>query len=107
MIKVTLLYPNVEDSHFDVQYYCNVHTPMVTKLYGSLCKGISVDIGIVPVIPNMAEQKKAFYAIGSYTFESVEDFGLALAPHAQEIMQDAKNYTNVEPIIQISKIINL
>ena len=97
MIKVTLLYPNSEDSHFDAEYYCNMHTPMVQSLFGSACKGTSVDIGL------SSNQKVAFHAIGNYLFESVEAFESAMAPHAQKIMQDATNYTNIEPIIQISE----
>ena len=37
-------------------------------------------------------------------FDSVEAFQKAFGPHAAEITGDIPNYTNVQPIIQISDI---
>ena len=45
-----------------------------------------------------------FVAIGYLTFDSVESFQSAFTPHAAEIMGDIPNYTNAQPIIQISEI---
>jgi len=31
MIKVNMLYPNEEGKKFDMDYYCNIHIPMVRE----------------------------------------------------------------------------
>lgn len=35
MIKVTVLYPNIEGTKFDMEYYCNKHMPMVQQKMGA------------------------------------------------------------------------
>jgi hypothetical protein len=45
MVKVSVLYPNRKDTTFDMEYYCNLHIPMVRQLLGSALKGASVDQG--------------------------------------------------------------
>ena len=37
-------------------------------------------------------------------FDSVEAFQGALGPHAEAIMGDIPNYTDIEPAIQISEV---
>jgi uncharacterized protein (TIGR02118 family) len=37
-------------------------------------------------------------------FNSVEDFGAAFAQHGAAIQADIPNYTNTQPIIQISAV---
>jgi hypothetical protein len=45
MIKVSVLYPNVAGTKFDMAYYLNHHIPMVRRLLGSALKGVSVEHG--------------------------------------------------------------
>jgi uncharacterized protein (TIGR02118 family) len=45
-----------------------------------------------------------YLALGHLYFESVDAFVQAWAPQAQEIVGDVPNYTNSEPIIQISTV---
>jgi uncharacterized protein (TIGR02118 family) len=42
--------------------------------------------------------------MGHLLFDSVEAYQQAFAPHVDAIMGDVKNYTNVEPVVQISEI---
>jgi uncharacterized protein (TIGR02118 family) len=37
-------------------------------------------------------------------FDSVEDFGAAFTQHGAAIQADIPNYTNTQPIIQISSV---
>ncbi|MEK7216186.1 MAG: EthD family reductase [Chloroflexota bacterium] len=37
-------------------------------------------------------------------FKSLQDFQQAFGPHAGELMADIPNFTNIEPVIQISDI---
>jgi uncharacterized protein (TIGR02118 family) len=39
------------------------------------------------------------------TFDSAEVFATAFAPHAAELQRDAPNYTNIQPVVQISEVL--
>jgi len=101
MIKVSVLYPNSDGAKFDMSYYCKSHMPMVNRLLGSAIKGMAVDQGIGGF---ESGSSAPFVAVGHLLFDSVEAFQAAFAPHAQEIMGDIPNYTNLQPTIQISEI---
>ena len=101
MIKLSVLYPNGDGSRFDMDYYCGRHVPMVRQKFGSACRGVSVERGISGAAPGTPP---AFLAMGHLLFDSVEMFQAAFAPHAQAIMADLPNYTNVQPIVQISEV---
>ena len=101
MIKVSVFYPNREGSKFDMNYYCNSHMPMVREKLGSACKGAAVEQGLSGAAPG---SRPAFIAMGHLYFDSLEAFQTAFAPHAQTFMADVRNYTDIEPQIQISDI---
>ena len=98
MIKVGVFYP---PSHkFDWDYYMNKHTPMLKKLLGAPLKRVDIEKGIAGGAPGAAA---TYQTICTLHFDSVEAFQAALAPHAAEIMGDIANYTDAQPIIQISE----
>ena len=101
MIKVSVLYPSDKGSKFDIDYYCNVHMPMVREKLGSVCKNMAIEQGVEGVGPG---SKPAFAAMGHFYVESADAFRSAFSPHAQEIMADIANYTDIAPIIQMSEI---
>jgi len=101
MIKVSVLYPNTEGSKFDMDYYCRSHIPMVREKLGAACKGAAVEHGMSGATPG---SRPGFIAMGHLYFESVEEFQTAFGPHAQVIMADIPNYTDIQPTIQISEV---
>jgi uncharacterized protein (TIGR02118 family) len=101
MIKVTILYPNKPGSRFDVDYYLNTHMPLAIRLIGPVLKAVSVEIGIPGGAPG---QEPPFAAVVGFTCESVQAFGEASTPHMAELQADIPNYTDIEPIFQISEI---
>jgi uncharacterized protein (TIGR02118 family) len=101
MIKVSVLYPNNEGAKFDIVYYCSKHIPMVRQKLGTACKGAAVEQGIAGATPG---SRPAFIAMGHLYFDSVEAFQTAFGPHAEAIMADIPNYTDVQPTIQISDV---
>jgi uncharacterized protein (TIGR02118 family) len=101
MIKVSVLYPNTEGSNFDMDYYCNTHMPMVKGKLGPALKGVAVEEGLGGAEP---DSSATYAAMGHLMFESVEAFQAAFGPHAEAIIGDVPNYTNVEPTIQVSEI---
>jgi uncharacterized protein (TIGR02118 family) len=101
MIKVSVFYPNNEGSKFDIDYYCNRHMPMVRQKLGTACKGAAVEQGIAGPTPG---SRPAFVAMGHIYFDSVEAFQTAFGPHADAIMADIPNYTDIQPTLQISDV---
>jgi uncharacterized protein (TIGR02118 family) len=101
MIKVSVMYPNTSDATFDIDYYCNTHMTLVVGLLGETLKSSHVDYGLAGGTP---DEPAAFIAMGHLIFDSVESFQNAFGPHAEQIMADIPNYTNIEPQIQISEI---
>jgi uncharacterized protein (TIGR02118 family) len=101
MIKVSVLYPNKPGARFDMDYYCNKHFALVKEKLGAACKSVAVEQGIAGGSPGI---EAAFIAMGHLYCDSVEAFQAAFAPHVQEIMGDIPNYTDIEPILQISEV---
>jgi uncharacterized protein (TIGR02118 family) len=101
MIKVSVLYPNAAGTRFDINYYCSTHMPLVKKLMGPALKTMAVDEGIGG---QPAGSPAPYHAIGHLICNSLEDFQNGFGPHAAAIMADIPNYTNAQPIIQISTI---
>ena len=104
MIKVSIFYPNKAGSRFDADYYVNVHMPMAMKLLVSAVKTVSVEIGVSGAIGG---QPPLFRAVTGFTCESMRAFSEAFLPVAGELQKDIPNYTDIEPIIQVSKVSEL
>jgi uncharacterized protein (TIGR02118 family) len=62
-----------------------------------------IDKGLAGVAPGSSAP---FAAIGHLYFDRVEQFQSGMAKHGQEIMGDIPNYTNIEPVMQISEIVS-
>ena len=101
MIKVSVMYPNSAGSKFDMMYYLNTHVPLVRQKLGAAVKGVAVEQGLGGVEPGSSP---VYVVMGHLLFESVEAFQQSFAPHAEELMGDIPNYTNVQPTIQISEV---
>lgn len=101
MIKVSVFYPNSPDAKFDMAYYVKSHMPMVRDRCAPACRSIAAEGGVAGGAPGSSAP---YIAIGHLTFDSMESFQKAFGPHTGEIMADVKNYTNVQPVIQVSEI---
>jgi uncharacterized protein (TIGR02118 family) len=101
MIKVGVFYPNEPDAKFDMKYYLERHCPMVSQKMGSALKKIEVEQGLSGGAPGAPI---TYRVICHLTFDSVEAFQAAFAPHAETIMADIPKYTSLQPVIQISEV---
>lgn len=99
MIRVSVMYPNSDGLRFDMDYYLNSHVPMVGDLLGDALKGASVDAGIGG---GDADTAAPYAAMAHLSFDSLEAFQSAFNPHAEQIMGDIPNYTDAQPVIQVS-----
>jgi uncharacterized protein (TIGR02118 family) len=101
MIKVSVLYPNAEGKKFDMDYYLGKHIPMVQQKLGAAIKSAAVEAGLGGITPG---SPPAYVAMGHLYFDSAEAFQTSFGPHAQAIMGDIPNYTDIQPTIQISEV---
>ncbi|HEX9730949.1 MAG TPA: EthD family reductase [Thermoanaerobaculia bacterium] len=102
MIQVSAFYPNDGTTRFDADYYCSRHIPMVQELLGEAIRSTRVEKGLAGAAPG---EPPAFHALAHFTFDSVETFQAAFGAHAEKILGDAPNYTDVQPVLQISEVV--
>jgi uncharacterized protein (TIGR02118 family) len=101
MIKVAILYPNGEGKTFDMDYYEKKHMPMVAGFLGKNLKFYEIDNGISGRTPT---DKVPFLAIGYFYINDVSEYNKAIAQNRDAVISDFKNYTNIQPVVQISEI---
>ena len=101
MIKVTILYPNGDGKTFDMDYYSNKHMPMIASLFGDSLKLFAIDKGIAGRTP---DEPIPYLAIGYLYFEKLSAYQNSFGPNAEKIVGDIPNYTNIQPVVQISEV---
>ncbi|MBO3697663.1 EthD family reductase [Roseivirga sp. E12] len=101
MIKVTIMYPNGDGNTFDMDYYMNKHMPMLAGLLKPM-KFYKIDKGIGGRTP---DEPVPFLAIGYLYFDKLSDYHESFGANAQKILGDIPNYTNAQPLLQISEVV--
>lgn len=104
MIKVSVLYPNETGKKFDWDYYTGKHVPMVGQLLesGGLIRA-EIDKGISGPDPNAPAP---YIALAHLYFNTIDEVHAAFSTHGGQIMGDIPNYTDIEPQVQISEILD-
>jgi uncharacterized protein (TIGR02118 family) len=102
MIKVTVMYPYTEGARFDHAYYRDKHMPLLKARLGDACISYTIEKGLAGGAPGTPP---IYVGMCHVLSESVETFQTAFGPHAKEIRDDVKNYTDIAPVIQISEVV--
>jgi uncharacterized protein (TIGR02118 family) len=103
LIRVSVLYAVGENNKFDMDYYLQKHMPMVRERLsaGGLVRA-EIDKGLSGAVPG---SPPPYAAAAHLYFNSIPEFQAAFMSSAAEIMGDVPNYTDVQPQVQISEII--
>jgi uncharacterized protein (TIGR02118 family) len=103
MICVSVIYPSGPGKRFDCAYYEQKHRPLVMDRLAShgvtryeILQGLS---GLGP------GSEPAFACTGNIYFNTVGDFQQAMAAHGAELQADIPNFTNIQPVFQISEVV--
>ena len=96
------MYPYEEGKKFDMEYYQTKHMPMVAGLLGSNLVNYTIEKGLAS---GTRKTPLPFMAIGSFYVKSLEAYQAAIAPNRDAIRADFVNYTNVIPVILVSKVV--
>jgi len=102
MVEVAILYPSSEGKTFDMDYYSNNHMPMVADLFGDPLKRYRIDRGIAGRTP---DEPIPYVAVGYFYFDTLSAYQNAFGPNAEKILSDIPNYTNIQPVVQISEVV--
>ena len=102
MIKVTVLYPNADGKKFDMDYYTNRHLPMVKALFADALKLTAIDKGVAGGAPG---SKAPFVVVCHFYFDNISAFQNAMKVNGSKIQGDIPNYTDIQPVIQISEVV--
>ena len=102
MIKVTIMYPNGEGKTFDMDYYSSKHMPMIATLFGDSLQMYEIDKGIGGRTP---DEPVPYLAIGYLYFNKLSEYASSFGPNAEQILGDIPNYTNIQPVVQVSEVL--
>ena len=102
MIKVSVMYPYQAGARFDHDYYANRHMPLLKQRMGGHCLYYTVDRGLAGGEPGSTP---TYVAMCHVFCDSVESFQLGFGPHAAELLADISNYTDLQPVLQISEVV--
>ncbi len=102
MIRITAIYKNLDDATFDFDYYLNKHMKLSSdrlKDFGFI--GYQVEKGVEALDGTRPD----YICITHVDFSSIKDLRAGLKQHAEELMSDIPNYTNIEPHVQMSEVL--
>ena len=101
LFKVAILYQNGEGKTFDMDYYESKHMPMVAGFLGKNLQFYEIDKGIAGRTP---DDKVPYLAIGYFFIKDVAEYFKAIGQNREAVINDFKNYTNIQPVVQISEV---
>jgi uncharacterized protein (TIGR02118 family) len=100
MIRISAIYPNEAGSRFDAGYYQQRHEPFAIGLLEPLgLKGLRTALGEA----GLDGSAPSYWAISELHFTSREACDAALAACGTALFADIPNYTNVAPVLQVSR----
>jgi uncharacterized protein (TIGR02118 family) len=98
MIVVSVLYPNVANSTFDLGYYRDRHLP--------LCRELLTPMGMQSLSfyqPTLTDPNAAFQLVAELRFPDMKSTSAALAANGPRTQADIPNFTDAKPIILIGE----
>lgn len=101
LFKVVVLYPNGEGKTFDLAYYESTHMPMVADFLGENLNFYEIDKGIAG---RTRDDEVPYLAVGYFYVKDLAEYEKAIGQNIDTIISDIKNYTNIQPIVQISEV---
>jgi uncharacterized protein (TIGR02118 family) len=94
-IRLSVFYPKSDGATFDHDYYRDSHVPLCLETWG--LAGAEIDRGV----------DGPYLAAVHFRFDSLNELQQAMAaPGTGAILADVANYTNVQPTLQTSEIVD-
>jgi uncharacterized protein (TIGR02118 family) len=99
MIVLTVYYPYTDHYKFDLDYYVNVHLPLVVKLLSPELKGRTIDKGVSTLD---GSGHPSYVMLARLEFDSRKSLESALAKIAP-VADDIAKFTNIKPYFEIEE----
>lgn len=99
MVLITVMYPAVSGSRFDMDYYLKKHMPLVSERWSP--KGLH-DYVVLKGAETPDGGEAPYQVLAHLRFESGDAFKAAAAAHGEEIFGDIPNFTDTQPKVQIN-----
>ncbi len=99
---ITVLYENVDDATFDLDYYVGKHMPLVDvkfKPFG--IKGWRV----LKAVGTPFGGKPAYSVICNLEFDTADQFRAAVAAEGWPVFGDVPNFSNKDPVVVIGDLV--
>jgi uncharacterized protein (TIGR02118 family) len=100
MIRVAVMYPRTEGKSFDLEYYKNTHMKLVKEKLGPF--GL-IASEVDSAVAGMDDSPSPYVTIGYIIFDTLDQFQTGFAKVGGELIADIPNYTEIEPVIQVSE----
>jgi len=102
MIRITLIYRESENAHFDFDYYVDHHVAMSRQLMSD-CGLISIEVQ--KVLRALAGGPSDVICITHVDLEDEACLNKALELHGAQMMADFENYTDISPEIHVCQVL--
>lgn len=98
MIRAEVMYPRSRGVRFDYDYYVNEHLDMAKE------RLVPSGLISVEIWRGIAGEPVPSFVIGCFTFDSLTSYQRAMGDNLDELTEDIKQYTDVEPLVQVSAL---
>ena len=99
---ITVLYENVDDATFDLDYYLTKHMPLVDERFKPFgIKGWRV----LKAVGSPSGDKPAFSVICNLEFDTADQFRAAVAAEGGPVFGDVPNFSNKSPVVVVADLV--
>lgn len=99
---ITVLYENVEDATFDLDYYMAKHMPLVEHKFKPFgIKGWRV----LKAVGTPFDGKPLYSIIANLEFDTADQFRAAVAAEGGVVFEDVPNFSNKDPVVVIGDLV--
>ncbi len=96
-----MFYPNTTESMFNLDYYVTQHVPMMERMLKPMgMEEVLVDQALGTPMPY---ERPPFSVIAHLVFKNHEMMEMCMGQCEADLLKDVPNFTNVAPIVQISR----
>lgn len=99
---INVMYENVDDATFDLDYYLNKHMPLVSEKFTRF--GLQ-GWRVVQGVGTPTGEKPLYSIIATLEFETAQQFKDAVAAEGGPVFGDVPNFSNQSPVVVISNVV--
>lgn len=99
---ITVLYDNVEDATFDLDYYMATHMPLVGAKFTPF--GLK-SWRVLKAVGTVTDDAPRYSIIANLEFDSADQFKAAVAAEGGPVFGDVPNFSNKTPVVVIGDLV--